>query len=82
MSCQRAPELIHPYIDEELEEHQESEFRQHLDHCNDCDLFYRNQLALRFVLKQNSLYYRASDEFLQRVRLALRAEVNTETNVG
>ena len=82
LNCQRAPELIHPYIDEELDSLQTSELRQHVDQCKDCDLFYRNQLALRFVLKQNSLYYRAPHDFLRRVRSALREEVNADENVG
>lgn len=82
LSCQRAPELIHPYIDEELDPLQTSEFRQHVDQCKDCDLFYRNQLALRFVLKQNSLYYRAPHDLLRRVRSALLEEVNADPNVG
>ena len=81
LSCQRAPELIHPYIDEELDPLQATEFRQHLDQCKDCDLFYRNQLALRFALKQNNLYYRAPHNLLRHVRSALRGEVNAEANV-
>lgn len=81
LSCQRAPELIHPYIDEELDPLQISEFREHVDQCKDCDLFYRNQLALRFVLKQNSLYYRAPHDLLRRVRSALRDEINAGANV-
>ena len=83
MSCQRAPELIHPYIDEELDQLQASEFRRHLDQCKDCGLNYRNQLALRFALKQNSLYYRAPHELLRQVRAALRKEeVSTTRSSG
>lgn len=82
LSCQRAPELIHPYIDEELDRLQASEFRQHLDQCKDCNLFYRNQLALRFALRQNSLYYHAPHDLLRQVRSALRKEVDPEMTVG
>jgi anti-sigma factor RsiW len=81
LSCQRAPELIHLYIDEELDRLQASEFRQHLDQCKDCDVLYQNQLALRFALKQNSLYYRASHDLLRQVRSALREEVDAEAKV-
>ena len=82
LSCQRAPELIHPYIDEELDQLQASEFRQHFDQCKDCGLLYRNQLALRFALKENSLYYHAPLDLLRQVRSALRKKVDAETSVG
>lgn len=82
MSCQRAPELIHPYIDDELDQLQASEFRRHLDQCKDCGLNYRNQLALRFALKQNSLSYQAPHDLLRQVRSALRKEIDAEARVG
>jgi len=82
LNCQRAPELIHPYIDEELDRLQASEFGQHVDQCKDCNLFYRNQLALRCALKQNSLYYHAPQDLLRQVRSALLDEVNAQPNVG
>ena len=82
LSCQRAQELIHPYIDEELERLQVSEFRQHLDQCKDCSLFYRNQLILHSALKQSSFYYRAPRDLHRRVRATLREDVNADASVG
>lgn len=71
MSCERARELIHPYIDGELELTQAAEIQQHLDECEDCKLGYHNHLTLRSTFKDQSLYYRAPQHLKKRIRASL-----------
>ena len=68
MSCERARELVHPYIDGELDLTQAAEIHQHLDECEECKLGYNNQLTLRSIFKDNSLYYRAPQDLHKRMR--------------
>lgn len=70
-SCQRARELIHYYIDGELDLTETAEIQQHINECEDCKLGYDNQLALRSTFKDNSLHYRAPQELKQRIRSLL-----------
>jgi predicted anti-sigma-YlaC factor YlaD len=68
LSCQRARELIHPYIDGELDLPQAATIQQHIDECEDCKLGYHNQLTLRSTFKDDSLYYRAPQALQKRIR--------------
>jgi hypothetical protein len=38
LSCQRAHDLIHPYVDGELGVLQTAEVERHIDQCEDCKL--------------------------------------------
>src|SRR5262249_4412845 len=59
MNCQKVPDLIHSYVDHELDLVQTSEIERHLEQCEECDLVYRRQIALRSSLQDTSFYYRA-----------------------
>ena len=71
MSCERARELIHPYIDGELDLTQAADIQRHIDECDDCKLGYHNQLTLRSTFKADSLYYRAPLDLKKRIRSLL-----------
>jgi mycothiol system anti-sigma-R factor len=71
VSCESARELIHPYIDGELDLTQAAEIQQHIDECEDCKLGYHNQLTLRSTLRDNSLYCRAPQALKKRIRSLL-----------
>ena len=71
MSCERARELIHPYIDGELDLTQAAEIQQHIDACENCKLGYHNQLTLRSTFEDNSLYYRAPQDLKKRIKSLL-----------
>ena len=72
MSCERARELLDPFIDNELDTAQADEFRRHLDECDGCKLAYFNQLTLHTSLKNNqSLYYRPTNDLRKRIRASL-----------
>ena len=77
MSCQKAHELINPYVDGELDVVQTVEVEQHLDQCESCNVRYRNQLSLSFNLKDSSLYYHAPKHLKKRIKLALQEELKT-----
>lgn len=72
MSCHRARELIHSFIDDELDRRQAVVLRRHLDECKGCKVAYCNQLTLRSVLKGKSLYYRSTNNLRKRIGASLR----------
>ncbi|HLA09110.1 MAG TPA: anti-sigma factor [Pyrinomonadaceae bacterium] len=72
MGCQRAQELIHPYIDGELDPLQAADVERHIEQCENCNLLYRNQIALRSSLKDSSLYYRASEDLRKRIQVSVQ----------
>lgn len=84
VSCQRARELLDPFIDGELDTGQAYEFRRHLDECEGCKLAYCNQLTLHTSLKNNkSLYYRPANNLRRRIRASLRQSLQqTVTSVA
>jgi len=67
LSCQKILEIVHPYIDRELDEVQAAEVERHLEQCDDCDLIYRGQVALRSALQHASFYYRAPADLKRRI---------------
>ena len=67
LSCQKLLEIVHPYIDRELDPLQSAEVECHLEQCDDCDLIYRGQLALRSSLQHPSLYYRAPADLKRHI---------------
>jgi phosphotransacetylase len=68
LNCETSLDLIHPYIDGELELSQAAELQHHIDECEKCELAFHNQLMLLPPLKSNSLKYRASQELAKRIR--------------
>jgi anti-sigma factor RsiW len=67
LSCQKILETVHPYIDRELDPVQAAVVERHLEQCDDCDLIYRGQVALRSSLQDPSLYYRAPADLKTRI---------------
>jgi anti-sigma factor RsiW len=79
LSCQRTQELMHGYLDGELDLTGSLEVEQHMQECLICARAYRNQTALRSALKDNSLYYPAPAKLRKRVRSTLRQAHKAET---
>ncbi len=80
MSCQTAQELIHGYVDGELDLARSLEVEQHIQQCQVCASAYRNQTALRDAFKDNSLYHSAPEKLEKRIRSSLRREANAEVD--
>ena len=76
MSCQRAQELIHGFVDGELNGPQTEEVERHIDHCEDCKLEYGTQITLRSSFQDTSLYYRAPTHLKKSIRASLEKEVS------
>lgn len=78
MSCQTTQELIHAYVDGELDLARSLEVEQHTQECQVCATVYRNQTALRSAFKDSSLYYSAPEKLNKRIRSSLRREAKSE----
>lgn len=80
MSCQRAEELIHGYLDGELDLARSLDVEQHMHECEICAGTYRSQTMLRSSLKNDSLYYTAPEKLKKRIHSSLRKEVKSEVS--
>ena len=74
MNCQRVLELIHPYVDRELDLAQAAEIERHLEQCEDCNRSYSGQIGLRSSLQDDSFYYRAPADLKSRIKSSLQKE--------
>lgn len=77
MTCEETQDLLHGYIDGELDLLRNIEIERHMNGCQTCSAARQAQLALRSALSESSLYYVAPDHFQRQVRTALRAENKT-----
>ena len=75
MHCQKALEMIHSYIDRELDETHTAAVEQHLEQCRECTVSCQEQIGLRSALQDDSFYYRAPAEFKDRLRSTMQKEV-------
>jgi anti-sigma factor RsiW len=80
LSCQRAAELNHGYLDGELDLARSLEVEQHMRECEVCARAYHNQITLRSSLKDESLYYRAPEKLKKRIQSSLRNEAKSEVS--
>ena len=78
MNCQKALELIDPYVDRELDPTQAADVERHLDQCEECKLNYRRQVALCSTLHDGSFYYRAPANLKTQIASSIQEE--TEAN--
>ena len=73
MSCQEAQELLHSYLDGELDLVSSLELEHHLQACPSCSQAYHQQQALRAAIRAGSLYFTPPGHLPRRVRAALRS---------
>jgi len=78
VSCQRAQELVHGYVDGELDPANNLEIERHIQECQVCASTYRSQTALRSSLRDKSLYYPASEVLKKRIQSVVRKEARSE----
>jgi anti-sigma factor RsiW len=78
LSCQKAQELIHGYIDGELDLARSLAVEEHIHECEICAHAYRSQTTLRSSLNSASLYYPAPEKLKKRVQSALRKQAKSE----
>jgi anti-sigma factor (TIGR02949 family) len=73
VSCQEAQDLLHGYLDGELDLVRSLELEQHLQACPSCSHAYQNQQALRAAVRTGSLYFTPPVHLQKRVRSAVRS---------
>ena len=71
MVCSDTRELIHAYLDGELDLARSLEIEQHLEACPACAKAYSEQKSLHLAIARSSLYYEAPNELRRNVRKAL-----------
>lgn len=72
MNCQEVQDLLHGYVDGELEVVKSLEIERHLQACQACGQAYGRQRALRSALQNSALYYPPPVALEKRVRAAVR----------
>jgi anti-sigma factor RsiW len=70
MSCQEAQELLHGYLDGELDLAATLEFERHLRGCAVCERAYENQKTLRTAIRSDAPYFKAPASLKRKVRPA------------
>jgi len=80
MICQETQDLIHAYLDGELDLLRSLEVERHLQVCQPCAMGFRNHQALRSAITTGSLYYQAPADLRLRVQSAAPRANQTETN--
>ncbi len=78
MDCGEIGDLIHGYLDSELDLAQSLEIEQHLGSCPACSLAYANNLSLRKAIARSSLCYEAPESLRKRVCSAVRQASRAE----
>ncbi len=71
MKCQECEELLHPYLDGELDAAQRAAVDGHLQGCDDCRQTLEHLQLLHRALQMPELRYSASDTLRQRLKAEL-----------
>lgn len=74
MNCQQTRELIHGYVDGELDLVKSLEIEEHLKNCEACAQAYERIRGLRSALTNNALRFEPATDFERRLRSALRKQ--------
>ncbi len=77
MGCE-TQDLIHAYVDGELDLVKSLEIEQHMQRCQVCSRDYKNLQALRSAIGNGSLYFTPPANLQRRIRSAVRREVKSE----
>ena len=73
MNCTDARNLVHAYLDGELDLMRQMEIDDHLRQCQACPPIYDSQRALQSALKEDGLYFTAPPRLQRQVRASIRA---------
>jgi anti-sigma factor RsiW len=79
MDCKDIPELIHPYLDGELEPGPAAELEAHLGSCPDCPRIVEDLRALSKAIGQAAPRHKAPEALRARIADALAAEIASES---
>ncbi|MBS1788631.1 MAG: anti-sigma factor [Acidobacteria bacterium] len=79
MTCQEIRELIHAYLDGEIDLVRSLEIERHLPDCQVCASVVQNLQTLRSAITRDSLYHRAPPDLRQRVQAVVRQSNRAES---
>ena len=79
MSCQQTRELIHGYVDGELDLVKSVELEEHLRDCERCTQAYQGIRSLRSAVGGNVLRFEPPRDFERRLRSALRKQSDSDS---
>jgi len=82
LNCQETQELLHGYIDDELDLRSSLEFEQHVQTCPLCARALEAQQALRSALNDGALYFKAPAQLQTRVQASVRAQARDEVRIA
>jgi anti-sigma factor RsiW len=82
MTCQQTQDLLHGYIDGELDLLRNVEIERHFDECQSCALARRQQLALRSLIQDKAPYFGAPDLLTKRIQNAVRGTDKERVTAG
>jgi anti-sigma factor RsiW len=82
LSCQQTSELIHGYVDGEVDLVKSLEIEQHLADCPNCTKTYKGVRSLQSALRNDALRFQPSTGFEKRLRSAMRRESKPEQRPG
>jgi mycothiol system anti-sigma-R factor len=74
MTCEKARQLLHAYLDDELDLATAFELESHLDGCPNCGNELDAARAVGQAVAESALYHRAPAELRDRLQQAIRAE--------
>src|SRR5581483_5499294 len=72
LNCQETQQLVHAYLDGELDLVKSLEVEEHLQGCPTCAQTYEALAAVRATIKAGDLRFEPPPEFSSRIRFALR----------
>lgn len=78
LSCQQMHELIHGYVDGELDLVKSIEIEQHLADCESCQRNYKGLRSLQTVVRNDALRFQPPPDLERRLRSTLRREDKAE----
>jgi anti-sigma factor RsiW len=74
MNCDDMQDLIHAYMDGELDLVRNLEIEKHIRDCQGCLREYKNYKALRSAMSSDSLYFKPPLDLKRRIQSAVRKE--------
>lgn len=79
MSCEEVQDLLHGYMDGELDLVHTLDIERHLRDCSVCARIHAQQEALRSAIRDSTLYFALPDPLEQRIRAMVRGVSNADT---
>jgi anti-sigma factor RsiW len=82
MSCSQFQNLIHGYLDGELDLAGSLEVEKHLPECERCMHTFQNQQAMRAAIREGSLYHHSPPRLRSRILSAIQEEAGAPMQIG